>query len=80
MIRQHGIEQGGNCRIVKPGGDPVITSYSIHYTKLYEVIHLRFEEVVRPGDFLVVDGDVLLRVITSYSIHYTKLYEAGCGF
>ena len=42
----------------------VITSYSIHYTKLYdEGIHPR--------------GHRITVVITSYSIHYTKLYEAS---
>ena len=51
----------------------VITSYSIHYTKLYdnkmwEEFNLRFVEL--NSDFYEQ-----LRVITSYSIHYTKLYE-----
>ena len=49
--------------------DSVITSYSIHYTKLYDP---------HPGS----PGGARhphrhhRRVITSYSIHYTKLYEA----
>ena len=43
----------------------VITSYSIHYTKLYE-------RHMRPD----VDASARIRpVITSYSIHYTKLYD-----
>ena len=43
--------------------DPiVITSYSIHYTKLYEAVSARAIGWPRP-------------VITSYSIHYTKLYD-----
>ena len=49
----------------------VITSYSIHYTKLYDVIISDPESEYSP---LVerFGGQV---VITSYSIHYTKLYE-----
>ena len=66
----------------------VITSYSIHYTKLYD----RSEEAVRDGRRLAGRGFRALRrrlvvrrdglpvscrqcVITSYSIHYTKLYD-----
>ena len=52
----------------------VITSYSIHYTKLYD--HLL------PGRTLCIEppypgffAGIGLPVITSYSIHYTKLYE-----
>ena len=41
-----------------------ITSYSIHYTKLYDTHKIR--QTV-PGNGI--------SVITSYSIHYTKLYE-----
>ena len=40
----------------------VITSYSIHYTKLYDSFNPLFPRA--------------LSVITSYSIHYTKLYDA----
>ena len=57
----------------------VITSYSIHYTKLYEflggsVVAIGFSTgyhflIVLVGIIYVID------VITSYSIHYTKLYE-----
>ena len=57
----------------------VITSYSIHYTKLYELASLRQSsplftlgtgaEVMKRVDFRNVG------VITSYSIHYTKLYD-----
>ena len=43
----------------------VITSYSIHYTKLYEISLKRY--------FITMIN--YLSVITSYSIHYTKLYE-----
>ena len=53
----------------------VITSYSIHYTKLYENRHAddlplggRVQAELRVADRLLV--------ITSYSIHYTKLYDA----
>ena len=50
----------------------VITSYSIHYTKLYD----RFGDVVKAlRDGFVLDGTRFDHVITSYSIHYTKLYE-----
>ena len=46
----------------------VITSYSIHYTKLYDrTLAATVGGLVREGDTLAV--------ITSYSIHYTKLYE-----
>ena len=41
----------------------VITSYSIHYTKLYEDV------------LIAITYLPLVYVITSYSIHYTKLYE-----
>ena len=57
---------------------PVITSYSIHYTKLYEVGHLQAQLL---DLFLDVLAALHLRllggpdVITSYSIHYTKLYD-----
>ena len=48
-------------------GSFVITSYSIHYTKLYEIeCDDTFKtSIMKPPTF----------VITSYSIHYTKLYE-----
>ena len=59
----------------------VITSYSIHYTKLYDVEGARVSDDDRRGlhsyhrlaNVLFIVGDV----ITSYSIHYTKLYDAG---
>ena len=71
----------------------VITSYSIHYTKLYES---RFSKDLsyscEPEHWHSPHSDyhnqVPIRVITSYSIHYTKLYDpvysgspgvAGCG-
>ena len=65
--------------------DTVITSYSIHYTKLYDVGDdrealagltgaRRFDGgVERQQVGLAGDG---ADVITSYSIHYTKLYDA----
>ena len=55
--------------------DLVITSYSIHYTKLYDdrSTHLleRLTGNATPVD-LPLDE---VHVITSYSIHYTKLYD-----
>ena len=54
----------------------VITSYSIHYTKLYDDAG---GEPLSPGEWLLelyVEDDLIITgVITSYSIHYTKLYE-----
>ena len=60
----------------------VITSYSIHYTKLYEI---KSFPMATPGGYSPVDvyvngaqsasGIISIIVITSYSIHYTKLYE-----
>ena len=50
----------------------VITSYSIHYTKLYD---MRLNKVAR--EFNVgIHTIVEFLVITSYSIHYTKLYDS----
>ena len=45
----------------------VITSYSIHYTKLYDIMGT----IV----ILLIFQISAILVITSYSIHYTKLYE-----
>ena len=57
----------GRTRIIVP----VITSYSIHYTKLYENCHdTRLELRLN-----VCRAAHAYYVITSYSIHYTKLYE-----
>ena len=67
----------------------VITSYSIHYTKLYESAKgygqtpsavpyngwLDVSVIHRPELLQLVWG--LWIVITSYSIHYTKLYDSG---
>ena len=61
----------------------VITSYSIHYTKLYDTI-LPLQAPQRPLRQLYGSASPARRaaesigspVITSYSIHYTKLYEA----
>ena len=50
----------------------VITSYSIHYTKLYE--DENGEEVAIAAN-TPVSMNMWGFVITSYSIHYTKLYE-----
>ena len=61
----------------------VITSYSIHYTKLYDDHGAAAAGRDRPGpragrrDGAGAGG---LNVITSYSIHYTKLYEVGERF
>ena len=59
----------------------VITSYSIHYTKLYDVGR-RPDRDAEGGDpalasQLVPEEKFFLSiaVITSYSIHYTKLYD-----
>ena len=63
--------------------DTVITSYSIHYTKLYDVY--RQVTLLQEEGRLVLGVDLWPRrgsralcsgcVITSYSIHYTKLYD-----
>ena len=68
----------------------VITSYSIHYTKLYD---LPGEDAAEANPYVAVPiasgiGEarnaiiacsaallIVIGVITSYSIHYTKLYE-----
>ena len=70
----------------------VITSYSIHYTKLYDFLFLFPAEpdmklssvCIHPKelsefplpDLWLVENQL---VITSYSIHYTKLYEVSIG-
>ena len=58
----------------------VITSYSIHYTKLYDLSNEDF--VIKSGERIcqmVINKyehtQLVEVVITSYSIHYTKLYE-----
>ena len=67
----------------------VITSYSIHYTKLYEMSSLAkvwYDYIFVAIGMLIVSLLVYIAlrfsshlvkffVITSYSIHYTKLYE-----
>ena len=68
----------------------VITSYSIHYTKLYEITNSK-RAIHTPADLeglkirvvgtpAFIDTMKALGVITSYSIHYTKLYDGwGTG-
>ena len=66
--------------------DLVITSYSIHYTKLYDssctlldvLVLLAFGGGFGRGDLqhFVALLPFQIGVITSYSIHYTKLYDA----
>ena len=62
----------------------VITSYSIHYTKLYEANTAQVLEKVKAElkqieKILPQDTKISIfydrSVITSYSIHYTKLYD-----
>ena len=69
------------------GKMPVITSYSIHYTKLYDfVLDKIFKFLKQLIDIfwyghgynlplIIIILAFPLFVITSYSIHYTKLYE-----
>ena len=60
--------------------ETVITSYSIHYTKLYEG---RYSSDCGPrasdSSYRCWTKGPAWHVITSYSIHYTKLYEAQTG-
>ena len=69
----------------KRKGFPVITSYSIHYTKLYE---LPAVQMPVPLEYVPCVAELETNqqshcyyqqtlVITSYSIHYTKLYDWG---
>ena len=63
----------------------VITSYSIHYTKLYDGLHfsqpMEFMLSSRlPTPSLLNKSRAIAIVITSYSIHYTKLYDAYAEF
>ena len=52
----------------------VITSYSIHYTKLYEAgIILMFERTIRIGDVIEISDVLKGTRITSYNVCYTKL-------
>ena len=67
----------------------VITSYSIHYTKLYDIavvdggaerqdsVRNALTVVPEEAEIILVHDAVrpFVSVITSYSIHYTKLYE-----
>ena len=71
----------------------VITSYSIHYTKLYEIDYIKdqnsFPAVIKADGLALGKGVVIAQnfdeakdavlsiVITSYSIHYTKLYDSN---
>ena len=56
----------------------VITSYSIHYTKLYEskviISHFSIYRACNHEKPLCLYPFIVF-VITSYSIHYTKLYD-----
>ena len=59
---------------------PVITSYSIHYTKLYEpAVGVTVTVGVRVSVGVAVTVLVGVRVtrITSYNVCYTKLLRAG---
>ena len=67
-IGSEALQRGRNTVVVgrdgRLSGPIVITSYSIHYTKLYdETMQLLLDILEAP-------------VITSYSIHYTKLYDS----
>ena len=56
----------------------VITSYSIHYTKLYEIKYRQDDArniLERSSARETAARGAVGSVITSYSIHYTKLYE-----
>ena len=67
----------------------VITSYSIHYTKLYDLRRRGYTPAavrefchrigVTKSDSTTEMGVLENVVITSYSIHYTKLYEERCN-
>ena len=82
--------EGGHCnrflgndkhaRRYRQGQLSVITSYSIHYTKLYDLILATTEIHKIPATVLsrcqrYEFRRIPVNVITSYSIHYTKLYE-----
>ena len=65
------------------GHHAVITSYSIHYTKLYDRILQQFVMLVgtpnlhhRWQEYRQGTRMIQTIVITSYSIHYTKLYDS----
>ena len=61
--------------------DGVITSYSIHYTKLYDItIPPEMLAVIKKKVDEGFYSSTSELVITSYSIHYTKLYEARNTF
>ena len=85
---QGGLRRPGQKRTIWKKRWSVITSYSIHYTKLYEGCRVDSlvsvddrGQMVLPKELRdkagIKGGDKLavIRVITSYSIHYTKLYE-----
>ena len=61
-------------RVRTSSGTSVITSYSIHYTKLYDWPD-RHDDMRLTGKRHPYQADF---VITSYSIHYTKLYDSMC--
>ena len=63
-----------------PCDRPVITSYSIHYTKLYEALAAvegRDDAIGKDKilELMAAVDEYIPTVITSYSIHYTKLYD-----
>ena len=67
------IFSGQGAQYIGMGKDiVVITSYSIHYTKLYEKVmeSFHFKSLIFKIVFFLMKN-----VITSYSIHYTKLYD-----
>ena len=53
----------------------VITSYSIHYTKLYDFLRNFVPDFIGTVNTVEQENAARSRVITSYSIHYTKLYD-----
>ena len=69
----------GVVLLVQENPDFVITSYSIHYTKLYDPSPSRApdcsSQLQSECHELLSRFHDLRYVITSYSIHYTKLYE-----
>ena len=66
-IMRHGIDQLLPSELTLVHGPGVITSYSIHYTKLYEVLkHVTFEEL-KSGEFELNGQQVKAVPLTSYT-------------